>query len=90
MTRDHAPLFAAAARHAETLTRARLVLYAGANLPSPDVLAAFAPGLGAMPSMGPSFDKEQPGTEIVSQFEVAIRAEACQLQIYLPIYTFEK
>lgn len=79
MTGDHAPLFAAAARHTQTLTRARLVLYAGANLPSPDVLAAFAPGLGAMPSMGPSFDKEQPGTEIVSQFEVAIRAEACAL-----------
>ena len=79
MTGDHATLFAAAARHTETLTCARLVLYAGANLPSADVLAAYAPGLGAMPSMGPSFDKEQPGTEIVSQFEVAIRAEACAL-----------
>jgi glycine hydroxymethyltransferase len=79
MTPDHQTLFAPATRHTETLTRERLVLYAGANLPSPDVLAAFAPGLGAMPSMGPSFDKEQPGTEIVSQFEVAVRQQACAL-----------
>ncbi|WP_371344812.1 glycine hydroxymethyltransferase [Ancylobacter sp. IITR112] len=79
MTGDHATLFTAAARHADTLTRARLVLYAGANLPSPEVLAAYSPGLGAMPSMGPSFDKEQPGTELVSQFEVAVRQEACAL-----------
>lgn len=79
MTPDHATLFAAAARHGDTLARQRLVLYAGANLPSPAVIAAYAPGLGAMPSMGPSFDKEQPGTELVSQFEVAVRQEACAL-----------
>lgn len=79
MTREHESLFAAAGRHAQTLAEDRLVLYAGANLPSPQVLAAYAPGLGAMPSMGPSFDKEQPGTELVSQFEVAVREEACAL-----------
>lgn len=72
-------LFAAARIHGETLTRRRLVLYAGANYPSATVRAACAPGLGAMPSMGPSFDKEQPGTELVSQFEVAARREACAL-----------
>lgn len=79
MTPDHETLFAAARHHAETLARSRLVLYAGANLPSPEVIAAYAPGLSAMPSMGPSFDKEQPGTELVSQFEVAVREEACAL-----------
>lgn len=79
MNPDHEPLFAAARAHGETLARHRLVLYAGANHPSSDVLDAYAPGLGAMPSMGPSFDKEQPGTELVSQFEVAVREEACAL-----------
>lgn len=79
MNPDHEPLFAAARAHGETLARHRLVLYAGANLPSSEVLGAYAPGLGAMPSMGPSFDKEQPGTELVSQFEVAVREEACAL-----------
>lgn len=72
-------LFAAALAHSETLRRRRLVLYAGANLPSHNVLAALAPALSAMPSMGPSFHKEQPGTELVSQFETAVRAEACAL-----------
>ena len=72
-------LFAAALSHGETLRRRRLVLYAGANLPSEAVLAAFAPALSAMPSMGPSFHKDQPGTELVSKFEVAIRNEACAL-----------
>ncbi|GLK73478.1 glycine hydroxymethyltransferase [Ancylobacter dichloromethanicus] len=79
MNPDHASLFAAARDHADTLARHRLVLYAGANLPSPEVSAATAPGLGAMPAMGPSFDKEQPGTEMVSRFEVAVREEACAL-----------
>ncbi|WP_428031603.1 glycine hydroxymethyltransferase [Ancylobacter sp.] len=79
MSANPESLFAAADRHAETLARQRLVLYAGANLPSPEVLAAYAPGLGAMPAMGPSFDKEQPGTELVSHFEVAVRDEACAL-----------
>jgi len=72
-------LFTAALSHGETLKRRRLVLYAGANQPSEAVLAAHAPALSAMPSMGPSFHKDQPGTELVSQFEVAIRAEACAL-----------
>ncbi|MCJ8144586.1 glycine hydroxymethyltransferase [Ancylobacter sp. A5.8] len=63
--------------HEDRLRRRRLVLYAGANLPSETVRAAYAPGLGAMPSMGPSFDKEQPGTQIVSRVEVAVREAAC-------------
>ncbi|HEY9211807.1 MAG TPA: glycine hydroxymethyltransferase [Ancylobacter sp.] len=79
MDTDIDTLFAAALSHSETLRRRRLVLYAGANLPSEAVLAAFAPALSFMPSMGPSFHKDQPGTELVSQFEVAIRAEACAL-----------
>ena len=72
-------LFTAALSHGETLKRRRLVLYAGANQPSQAVLAAHAPALSAMPSMGPSFHKDQPGTELVSQFEVAIRDATCAL-----------
>ena len=79
MDTDIDTLFAAALDHSETLRRRRLVLYAGANLPSDAVLAAHAPALSVMPSMGPSFHKDQPGTELVSQFEVAIQREACAL-----------
>lgn len=55
------------------------VLYAGANLPMPDVLAAYQPALSAWPAMGPSFHKEQPGTDLISELEVAVRAEICTL-----------
>lgn len=64
----------AAARHDE-----RIVLYAGANLPSVTAMAAYAPGLSAYPAMGPSFAKEQPDTGLVSRLEVAVSAAACTL-----------
>lgn len=65
-------------RACELSTR-RLVLYAGANLPSAAAQKAYAAGLSAYPAMGPSFDKEQPETDIVSRFEVEVSAEICGL-----------
>lgn len=79
MSHDSDALISAALDRDGELSRHRLVLYAGANLPAREVRDAYAPGLGAMPSMGPSFDKEQPGTELVSRFEVAVREKACAL-----------
>lgn len=64
---------------AQILTSRRLVLYAGANLPSTAAQNAYAAGLSAYPAMGPSFDKEQPETDLVSRFEVAVREEICSL-----------
>ncbi len=61
------------------LPRTVLNLYAGANLPGPAVSGAYAPALGAYPAMGPSFRKEQPGTDLVSRLEVAVEALACEL-----------
>ena len=72
-------LGAAALARAEALRQRRLVLYAGANLPAPGVFEAYATGLGAMPAMGRSFDKEQPDSDLVSELEVAVRARACAL-----------
>jgi len=61
------------------LERNALILYAGANLPSPQAQAAYSPGLSAYPAMGPSFAKEQPDTDIVSGLEVAVRERLCEL-----------
>jgi glycine hydroxymethyltransferase len=68
-------LLRVAARRTETLQNDRIVLYAGANLPSPAAMAAYAPGLSAYPAMGPAFDKEQPDTGLVSALEVALTQE---------------
>ena len=65
------------AAHEQALLRRRLVLYAGANYPSAAVRGAYAPALSAMPAMGPSFDKEQPGTELVSELEVEAARLVC-------------
>jgi glycine hydroxymethyltransferase len=67
-----------AARDA-ALTTGRIVLYAGANLPSPQARNAYSPALSAYPAMGPSFAKEQPDTDLVSELEVAVRERLCQL-----------
>lgn len=61
------------------LSDGRLMLYAGANLPSPQAQDAYSPGLSAYPAMGPSFSKEQPDTDVVSGLEVAIRERICEL-----------
>lgn len=68
----------AAARNAELLD-GRLVLYAGANLPSVGAQAAYSPALSAYPAMGRSFFKEQPDTDLVSHLEEAVSAEIRQL-----------
>lgn len=72
-------LLQAAANRADVLAHERIVLYAGANLPSKAAQDAYATGLSAYPAMGPSFDKEQPETDLVSQLEVAVRSEICAL-----------
>jgi glycine hydroxymethyltransferase len=59
----------------KTLTDERLILYAGANLPSAAAQDAYAAALSAYPAMGPSFAKEQPDTDLVSHFEIAVRSE---------------
>jgi glycine hydroxymethyltransferase len=62
-----------------TLNDGRLMLYAGANLPSAQAQQAYSPELSAYPAMGPSFSKEQPDTDVVSGLEVAIRERICEL-----------
>lgn len=75
---DEALTDAAQGRY-QQLSEARLVLYAGANLPSAEVIAAYAPGLSAYPAMGPSFFKEQPDTDLVSHLEQRVEALACEV-----------
>jgi glycine hydroxymethyltransferase len=75
---DNGLLHAAAGR-AEILSQERIMLYAGANLPSEAAQAAYSSGLSAYPAMGPSFDKEQPDTDLVSRLEVAVRSQICAL-----------
>ncbi|MCT7664132.1 glycine hydroxymethyltransferase [Shinella kummerowiae] len=76
---DEAVLLSLAAKRHHVLRNDRIVLYAGANLPSDTAMAAYSPGLSAYPAMGPSFGKEQPETELVSHLEVAVGAAACAL-----------
>lgn len=76
---DEAALLPLAAKRHHVLRNERIVLYAGANLPSDAAMAAYAPGLSAYPAMGPSFGKEQPETDLVSRLEVAVGAAACAL-----------
>ncbi|MEQ7917692.1 hypothetical protein ABQX22_00740 [Xanthomonas sp. WHRI 1810A] len=61
------------------LNDGRLMLYAGANLPSQAAQRAYCPELSAYPAMGPSFSKEQPDTDLVSGLEVAVRERICDL-----------
>lgn len=72
---DPDALLRESAARTETLLNGRIVLYAGANLPSPAAMAAYAPGLSAYPAMGPAFSKEQPDTGLVSALEVALEQE---------------
>lgn len=72
-------LLASAHQRQHVLSRERLMLYAGANLPSAEAQQAYAAGLSAYPAMGLPFHKEQPDTELVSQLEVDTAAAACAL-----------
>lgn len=69
MARDLDALLAACANRLPQLQQQRLMLYAGANLPSPRAMAAYNPALSAYPAMGPAGCKEQPETELVSELE---------------------
>jgi glycine hydroxymethyltransferase len=76
---DEMALLSLAAMRQDVLRNERIVFYAGANLPSDAAMAAYAPGLGAYPAMGPCFAKEQPDTDLVSRLEGAASAAACAL-----------
>lgn len=72
---DSAQLIAMAAARLEVLKGERVMLYAGANIPSERAMAAYAPGLSVYPAMGPSFAKEQPDAGLVSALEIAVENE---------------
>ncbi|TBU76756.1 glycine hydroxymethyltransferase [Pseudomonas daroniae] len=72
-------LLSMAAERGAALSDGRVVLYAGANLPSEEARRAYAPELSAYPAMGPSFAKEQPDTDLVSGLEIAVRERICSL-----------
>lgn len=72
-------LLVRATARADVLTRDSVVLYAGANLPTAEAQAAYTPALSAYPAMGPSYQKEQPDTDLVSDLEVAVRTGICDL-----------
>lgn len=78
-TTNNATLIALAGNRLNVLQHERIVLYAGANLPSPEAMAAYSPGLSAYPAMGPSFDKEQPDTSLVSALEMAVADQISRL-----------
>ncbi|WDY55790.1 glycine hydroxymethyltransferase [Pseudomonas sp. PSKL.D1] len=69
MARSIDELLGACAARLPQLTSKRLMLYAGANLPSARAMAAYNPALSAYPAMGPAYEKEQPETELVSELE---------------------
>jgi glycine hydroxymethyltransferase len=69
MPRDLDALLCACADRLPQLQTQRLMLYAGANLPSPRAMAAYNPALSAYPAMGPTGHKEQPDTDLVSKLE---------------------
>jgi glycine hydroxymethyltransferase len=70
---------AAAARHARRLEDECLLLYAGANVPSPLVASLHAAALAAQPSMGYPGDKYQAGLEPLDEVEVAAARAVAQL-----------
>jgi len=79
MARDLDALLADCAARLPQLEQQRLMLYAGANLPSPRAMAAYSPALSAYPAMGPIGCKEQPETELVSELEHQASQAAMQL-----------
>ncbi|WP_167591749.1 glycine hydroxymethyltransferase [Jiella endophytica] len=74
-----AELAARVARHARGLREERLILYAGANILTADIAAAFDPALSLMPAMGPPEDKEQPGSDFVASLEALASRLACKV-----------
>jgi glycine hydroxymethyltransferase len=70
---------AAAARHARRLDEDCLLLYAGANVPSPRVAGLHAAALASQPSMGYPGAKYQAGLEPIDEIEVAAAAALARL-----------
>jgi glycine hydroxymethyltransferase len=70
---------AASARHARRLEDECLLLYAGANVPSPLVASLHAAALAAQPSMGYPGDKYQAGLEPLDEVEVAAAGAVARL-----------
>jgi glycine hydroxymethyltransferase len=64
---------------AHRLRHERLILYAGANILTPALEAAFDPTLSLMPFMGPPHDKEQPGSDFAASLEVLTSRLACEV-----------
>ncbi|AUA33283.1 glycine hydroxymethyltransferase [Pseudomonas sp. SGAir0191] len=79
MTSDSHDLLSACAGRLPELQFRRLMLYAGANLPSPAAMDAYNPALSAYPAMGPSFFKEQPEADLVSELETRASHAAMRL-----------
>ena len=79
MARSVDELLKACTQRLAALEGERLMLYAGANLPSESAIAAYNPALSAYPAMGPSYHKEQPDTDLVSELEMAAGQAACAL-----------
>lgn len=79
MAHDLDALLADCANRLPQLQQQRLMLYAGANLPSARAMAAYSPALSAYPAMGPTGFKEQPETELVSELERRASAAAISL-----------
>ncbi|MFE8047781.1 glycine hydroxymethyltransferase [Brenneria goodwinii] len=75
VTEENGALLRLCAARLNTLQNDRIVLYAGANLPSEAAMAAYSPALSAYPAMGPRFAKEQPDTDLVSKLEIAVENE---------------
>ncbi|MGE7993012.1 glycine hydroxymethyltransferase [Pseudomonas sp. NPDC089554] len=93
MARSLDALLADCAERLAQLQAQRLMLYAGANLPSARAMDAYNPALSAYPAMGPAFAKEQPETELVSELECYTQKAAKRLfkanwaQVRLPSCT---
>ncbi|MBK5401466.1 glycine hydroxymethyltransferase [Pseudomonas sp. TH39(2020)] len=79
MALDLDALLAACADRLPQLEQQRLMLYAGANIPSARAMAAYSPALSAYPAMGPTHCKEQPETELVSELEIRASQAAMTL-----------
>ncbi|MFK0093483.1 glycine hydroxymethyltransferase [Pseudomonas sp. NPDC090592] len=79
MTPDSHDLLNACAGRLPELQSRRLMLYAGANLPSSAAVNAYSPALSAYPAMGPPFFKEQPETDLVSELEMRASHTAMRL-----------
>ena len=64
--------------HSRRMREEHIILYAGASLVSHVQLGLIGPDLSAMPVMGPSGDKDQPGSDTVDELECLAADVACR------------